>query len=40
MAPGGYTEEGKVFARLTYNPYFEIMFNEVLAFLNEQAANE
>ncbi|MDC8831561.1 alpha/beta hydrolase [Alteromonas gilva] len=37
--PWGYTEENKVYARLTYNPYFDIMVREAVAFLNKQAAS-
>lgn len=33
--PWGYTEKGKVFARLTYNPYYSTMLRQLQAFLKQ-----
>ncbi|MCU7555188.1 lysophospholipase [Alteromonas sp. ASW11-19] len=36
--PWGYTEEDKVFARLTYNPYYPTMLSQIQGFLKQVVA--
>lgn len=35
FGPWGLTEEGKVFARLTYNPYYPLMMQQILTFMTQ-----